>query len=831
MNWRAGRLVALVAALMLLAACESREERAERHYQSALALMAEGDVDRALVELRNVFVNDGFHREARQLYADTVLARGDVQEAYSQYLRLIEQYPDTVAVRQTLAELAIGLGNWDEVTRHGTAALELAPDDARSKMLGAVIAYRQAAVDQDVLAKAEVAGTVRELLAELPDSLVGRQVLVDSLATGPDPAAALPEIAAALALDPDNFGLHALRVQILGTPDAEGSLDTAALDAALTEMGERFPDNPEVNQNLLGWYMSQGDQAAAEALLRRLAGADDAPAEGHVAVVQFLAATQGPEAARAELERLTAAADGQPQADLYRTLAAAIDFEAGRQTEAIAAVQALVDAAEPGEQTRQIEVSLARMLEAVGDRAGAEALVERVIAADASNVPALMMRAVWRLLAEDPDGAISDLRIADSQAPRNPEILTLMAEAHERAGDRELAAERLALAVEASGNAAGPTLRYAEFLLRENRPEVALAVLTDARRVEPTNLQILGALADLWLAEGAWSDLDGVLADMVEIGSPEALAAAQTLQAAMLVGQSRTEDSLAYLDQQIAAGTDADRARAMMAVIQIRSGNLDQARNLIDARLTEAPDDLIFRYLSASLYAINGQMAEAEATYRGLMADDPGKEEPFSRLYTLLLSQGQTEAANAVLAEGLAAVPGSGTLRWIEAGRLEQAGDAEGAIAIYEALYAEDSTNLVVANNLASLLAAHRTDPAQITRAAAIARRLRGIEVPAFQDTWGWLQHLDGKSAEALPALTAAAEGLPEDAQVRAHLGIVQATLALPEAAATLTAALELAGDSPLPVFEAARRSLAGLPTETGAGAETGAETGDTPPP
>jgi tetratricopeptide (TPR) repeat protein len=113
MSFRFVRPLALVAALFLLGACDSAEERAEKHYQSALALIEAGDTDRALVELRNVFDLNGFHKEARKLYADTVLARGELTEAYGQYLRLIEQYPDTPEVRLTLAELAIGRGDWD----------------------------------------------------------------------------------------------------------------------------------------------------------------------------------------------------------------------------------------------------------------------------------------------------------------------------------------------------------------------------------------------------------------------------------------------------------------------------------------------------------------------------------------------------------------------------------------------------------------------------------------------------------------------------------------------------------------------------------------------
>jgi hypothetical protein len=42
----------LIASTLLLAACDSPEERAEKHFQNAITLIEEGDADRAFVELR-----------------------------------------------------------------------------------------------------------------------------------------------------------------------------------------------------------------------------------------------------------------------------------------------------------------------------------------------------------------------------------------------------------------------------------------------------------------------------------------------------------------------------------------------------------------------------------------------------------------------------------------------------------------------------------------------------------------------------------------------------------------------------------------------------------
>ena len=83
----------------------------------------------------------------------------------------------------------------------------------------------------------------------------------------------------------------------------------------------------------------------------------------------------------------------------------------------------------------------------------------------------------------------------------------------------------------------------------------------------------------------------------------------------------------------------------------------------------------------------------------------------------------------------------------------------------------------MIANNLASLLASNRADPASLERAFAIARRLRGSDVPQFQDTYGWILHLRGDPAQALDYLAPAAAALPGNALVQFHLAETELAL------------------------------------------------------
>ena len=113
----------------------------------------------------------------------------------------------------------------------------------------------------------------------------------------------------------------------------------------------------------------------------------------------------------------------------------------------------------------------------------------------------------------------------------------------------------------------------------------------------------------------------------------------------------------------------------------------------------------------------------------------------------------------------------------------------------------------MLANNLASLLTAQGSDAATLARANAIARRLRGTDVPEFQDTYGWIVFLRGDAAAARDILARAAAALPGNAQVQFHLGEADHALGDRDAATAAYAAALAAAEagSPLPQAAAVR--------------------------
>jgi len=798
------RMALMAAALTSVAACQSSEEKAEAFYQSGLALVAEGDLDRAIVEFQNVFLHDGFHKEARRAFAELRLQQGNVRGAYGQYLRLIEQYPDTPDVRLTLAQIALDQGNWDEVTRHGQAAIDLMPDDPAVQSIATTLAYRAAVLDDDTATMATAGAEAQAQLDADPLNDVARRIVIDTLLRSETPFDAMVEIDKALEQNPESFDYNLLRLRLLTQVQ-----NMAAVGTQLQRMVTLYPDDQELSQSLIRWYLAQGDITGAENFLRQLAGDDTAPPEGHVAVVQLIQAAQGPEAAQVELDRLAAANDGAANADIYRALSAVITFERGERDTAITILEEIVANAEPSTQTWNIRNILARLYIATGNQVGARAQVEDILTQDASNVDALKLRAAWAIDDDRGGDAILDLRNALGQAPRDAEILTLMASAHEREGSLALAGERLATAVDVSGSAPAESLRYAAYLQREGRTDAARSVLTDARSVSPRDTGILVQLANLLLSENSWVQAQGIANDLRAIDTPEAVEAATSLQAALLLGQNRVEDSLAYLEDEIAQGNADTNAVVQVVQIQLQAGNQDAAQDYLRDALADDPGNPTLRMLNANLLAVSGDFDQAEVEFRDLIGEFPQAEGPVLRLYNLLKAADRSDDAEGLITDALNAQPNSLNLRWVRAGELEFEGDIEGAIALYEAMYETNSNSVTIANNLASLIATHRDDTEGLERAATIAKRLRDTDVPAFQDTYGWIAYRLGNYSDARDYLEPAAAGLPDDPLVQYHLGMTYVALEDTAAARTqLTLALDLAGDSPLPQFETARTAL-----------------------
>jgi len=755
---------AFLAMTLLLSACDSAEERAEAHFQAGMAHLEKGDVERALIEFRNVFKLNGHHKEARLTFARLERERGNIPVAYSQYLRLVEQYPDNLEGQQSLAEMALEIGNWEDVRRHGGVAAALAPDDIAIKSINNTLAYADAVGSGDAAGVDFSVHIAREMIKTHPELMTARQVVIDHLVRGQDWVNVLDETAAALALAPKQENLYGIRLRALQELD-----DQDEIEKLLRQMAQVFPEDEGVEQLLVQHYIDRGKLDAAEQMLR----AEMDPQAGEYPPTQrliaFLGEYRDTAAAIAELDIIIA----QNGANTFRlkTERAKLKFGAGDTQTAITEMQDLLDGAERTMQTRESEVEFARMLFRTGRPDEAKALINNVLKEDATQVGALKFKASWLINEGKTGDAIVSLREAIGQMPRDPQLMTLMAHAHEQNGDRELMGEMLALATEMSRNAPEETLRYARFLVADDDAEIAERVLIDSLRRDPEQPELLFLLGEIYLKMQDWDRAQAVQRSIGDLDTPQARRRAHELQAQILAAQNRADDLTVFLDtlaNDPEFGLPADIAliRSLLA-----RGENAAAFARIDQLLADDPGSLPVRLIKAHALAGEGSSGEAEQLYRAILKDHPDTTRAWVSLHALLNGLNEPEKARQTLAEALTTLPGNPDLLMLQAAEYERIGDLDQAIAVYETLYPLSNRSLVVANNLASLLTTHRSDEESLQRASVLARRLRGIRVPIFQETYGWVAYRLGNYDEAVAYLEPAARAIPDHPLVLYHLG------------------------------------------------------------
>jgi len=788
---KARTLVTLCCLGLAVAACDTADERSAAHYEKGLELVASGDTTKAMLEFRNSLKLSQDYAEPRFEMAKLLLDQQDFKGALGNFLRVAELKPEHLETRVNLARIFVFAQQWDDANRHITAALGFAPENTEARALSATIEYRQGNKEKAL----EIA---QQVLVDEPSNGPAAVVLIGHEINTKNFSEALSLTDEALKQNPNDQGINYLKLATL-----EQMGDTQAVGTHLQSMTEIFPTNRNIAQSMVQWHMSQKDEAGAEAALRDIYARFPEDHEAALNVVRFLRQSKGIDVARVEMERL---AKGDLHRPAFARALASFDFQNGQTKLAIENLEGALGSIEDEAEKRMTQTTLANLLRVEGRDDEAKELIESVITGDAENVDALKLRASYAIDEDRPQDAIQDLRAALGASPQDSNILALLATAHERNGSRGLAQERLALAVQVSKSAPEISMRYAQFLLRGNKPDVAATVLTESLTSNPRNEQLLMQLARLRLRLEDWTGARQLAGQLDAIGTEHSKNMANAIEASVRGGQEDFAGTIALIEEMRDGASSLSTGLPALVQTHLRADNPDAARAAIDDVLAQEPDDLRANLTLGQFEAQRGNLEQAETAFRRMMGLYPEQAAPYLGLAAVLRQDVRPDEAAAVVKTGVETARNPGRLMFDRASYLEVQGDIDGALELYDTLYEANNTSEVIANNFASLLSEHRSDPESQEKAFAIAKRLRTSEIPAFQDTYGWLLYKRGEYERAIV--------FGEHPLIQYHLGMTLAALErVADAKTHLTRAIELGtsnGDQ-YPQLAEARKKLSEL--------------------
>src|ERR1700722_1042700 len=753
--------VSIVSLALLLASCGSPEQQATKYYDNALQLIAKHDDLNARVALHTSINYKADKVEVWRALVGVEERLKNGSAVFQDLRRLVELDPKDLEARIKLARTMFVNGATDGARRLVEVANDNDKPYAPLHALRASIALR----GNDIVTALREA---QRAIGIDPQNLDANLLLVAKKASDGDTDAALGQLNRLSTNDPSEQTRVSLeKIQILTRKG-----DVAQAEGLLRKVIADNPKDERLRAQLVQLYLSSKRFDEAERELRAVADATPSDPKLGMNVVRFLLAVKGPKAARDELTtRIKAGGDVFD----YQVALSDLDFAEGNLEPATQALKGLAATTSSPDRKLLLQTKLAEMYVNRGDFAAAEPIVSEILQKDGRNIIGLRLRAAAKIDKKDLEGAIGDLRLALNEQPKSVELLMLMGVAYERSGKNELANRQYADGMKASNLNPEVALRYIAFLQRQGDLSRAEDVLTEVAARNPSSLSALAALAQIRLARQNWTGALAVADNITKLGNDRGLA--DQIRASVFASQNKINESVAALEKAHAASPDAFQPIVALVSDYTKLGKPEKAEGLLQDLLKKYPDNAELLVLMGQTKLTQNKYDDAQKAYRAAIAKQPKDINGYNALSELFVRQKNYGAAAEVVQAGLREQPQNLALRLSSAGLQIQQGNDADAIAQYENILKEQPDSLLAINNLASLLLDHRSDKPSVDRAIALSEKLRGTELPQFQDTVGWAQFKKGDSQAAITTLEAAVAKSPNLAALHYHLGMSYAAV------------------------------------------------------
>lgn len=752
--------IACAIALWILTGCGSPEEQAQAYYASGMKYVETKDFPKAAIEFRNALK---INENSADAWYGMAMVEQQAQvwdRAYADLVKVLEINPKHLKALSALTTLLAVSGDQKAALKYADTSISLDPQNPD------VIAQRASLLYQlnqkpEALAEANKALSLKPLH---PGAVI--VLATDRIASGDVPAA-LTLIDAALAAEPKSLGLHLIKLNA-----AKISGDLVKHEAAIRSIIAAFPEHPEFRSELLTFLSANNRNDDAEKELRSIMAAKPDDTKAAMNMAAFIDRTKGRDAARAELVALSTS---QKNSYPFLLAVAELDFQAGRHDDAEKQLRELVLSKGTSDEGIEAQLVLNAQLIARNKITEAETGIAEVLRQDGENTEALKQRASIQINQGKYEQAVADLRQVLSNTKSDANAFSLLGSAYERNGQMELAESALVDATQADANNPAFGVNYASFLVRRGKQDQAQTVLQSIVARFPDNREAMLTLADMYQRMGDWERAAEIGQRLK--GRDGAESASKSILGQSLLAQRRYDDVITMLGGGTAKPQVDSYAMRTLVQAYVAANRLVDAESYLATILKDNPNNSDAMVLQSSLLLRQNKNKEAEQRLLDAVKVQPDSMRPYMALALLYDNQNSFEQAVAIIQKGVAVAKDNTPLRFVLAGLYEKAGKIEDAIATYEALYSESSNSMIVANNLASLLADNRTDQASLDRAVELAKVLKNSPVPEFRETLGWTLVASGKYREGVKLLEGGIAALGKYPAAHYHLGFAYAAL------------------------------------------------------
>jgi tetratricopeptide (TPR) repeat protein len=750
------RTVFVTFLALALLSCSSGEERAGQYLQRGNAFFEQENYEKARLEFQNALQIQPKNIDARFRLAETLEKLGQIRAAASQLLAIVSEDPNHVGARIKLGQIYLLGRAKDKATEMAEEILALSPNNPDALLIQAGVQALEgdkqgamATAERAIQADPKHANTIAFLAAAYNER--GEKVRATEL------------LQQGIQDNPDNNTLRVVLAELAnknGNP-AEGARQMGAVI-------ERRPHNLSYRVLRARYQINGGDVDAAEATMREAVAVLPENKDAKVTLIQFLQQQRGFEAAEAELKKYIAA---EPENyALQLTLAELY----GREKKNDLARKTLLGLIEQdrigGPEKIKAQNILARMAVAEGDIAKAQEYLSKVLEANPQDVEGLTLKGDLAIQAGDYLGAIADFRAASKTQPNNPELKRLLAKALFENGDKALARDLLQETAAEHPDNFDVRFDYMRLLAEEGQADRVVEELEKLLKDDPRNVR---ALETLFRAKLAMKDTEGAkqVAIRIQQAYPDK---PQGFYLEGLLGQNDKdfEGSIESFERALATDETLIEPLTQMVKSYLALKKPDEALNRLDQTLAKSDKNFVAHNLKGEVLLVKGENDKAIESFAKASELLPRWTTPYKNMARAYAAEKDLNKAEEILIQALEPTGQAPDIALTLSQLYDKQERYEDAIKLYEEVLEAHPDSDAAANNLAMLLANHREDKASLNKAKELTEKLKKIDNPIYQDTLGWVSYKQGNYEEAILYLERATQKLPDNPELRYHLGM-----------------------------------------------------------
>ncbi|MGH8682539.1 MAG: XrtA/PEP-CTERM system TPR-repeat protein PrsT [Burkholderiales bacterium] len=698
--------------------------------------------------------------EVWQVKGSFAQAAGDGKRALAAYGKALELRPGYVDARIGRVALLLDLGRLDEAAPDVEWLRKESPQDPRGVYARAVYLAKRG----DAAGAREALIEVTRLIDPVPREILRRRspllLLIAGLAHhGLDQLEkARSYLEDFLRVDEHHVGAR----RLLGSILLSQGNDRAAI-SMLEPVARRSPNDWQALSLLASAHMARRQYASATQYLERaLKASGDAPEVRATLGVSLLGAGQS-EAALDQLQRAFKKNPGELRSGIAL---AGLYLKRGRPQQALEVAAALVER-NPESAVALNTLGAARA--ATGDAKGARTAYGQALRADKSFLPAQLNLARLDLAEGNHVVARGRLGVALKERPYHLQAMIELAAVERAAGRNDEAIRWLERARASNRRNPEAAVRLVDLYLLEKAPEKALAVAKEADAAQLNHPAILAALTRAHLALGDPKSAQTVLSRMSRLAAFDP--ARQTEIAEYQLAADNPEGAAFSLDKALSSKPDYLPALALQTELDLRKGDVAQAEARAKAIVARNADQAIGYRLLADAALAKKNFPRAIENYRIALAKEETTDGALRLIQAHVLA-GSTDAAVRFLESWVRRYPKDlVAMRALADGYL-RVGDLPAAKLWYERVLARRVDDPYVLNNLATVLS--RQGDASALAHAERAHKLAPQDA-AIQDTLGWMLVQRGQRDAGLRHLREARLRDPKSPEIRYHLAVALA--------------------------------------------------------